>query len=465
MLEANTKLKDDKSKLQEEVEKKEEIINLLINVWNSNKITPKNSQKPPSSSQKSNSFIPPKPQIRKNKLPEPKKPQSSGLNIPKEDRVFIEEKLRTIDSKIINARQKSLLLKNEKVQKLKEDYLQRVEDLNSKKSPYKITPLPEAKVYRQYNSVPPKTTDNSYQRVTSMQEIYDEDGNQIEKNEEKPARILKSSIPYKANLQMLDQARELLNEEYSDFTDINSFKIIGNYLNTSIELKEKKVIQLNLEKNLANLRFTLENPSDRSDFLEKKPMFPSIKSSIELKSRSEFMRLDFPLNNPFNIPLNNTLNTPLHNQLNNPLNNLLNKSIDDLKYTTGDSSVKKHHIGYGDFRLTPHESKRMVLPIAQENHIDEDNEFVNMENMRLIHIKNPSVDVKVDNQILVVDNNVKGNNGEDWKSEGKSLSNNDMFNPYTTATSINTINISSVSKNNRFPREIFRPNLKKKMII
>ena len=316
-----------------------------------------------------------------------------------------------------------------------------MEDLQSKKSPYKLYGvLPEAKAaYRQYNSVPPKTTDNSYNRVTSMQEIFDEELRKGEFKEEKPARILKTSTPYKTNAQMLSQIRDQLNEDYKDFGDINSFRMIGNYINnTSLELKEKKVIQLNIEKNLANLKFGPEVLPEKLEPIDKKPMFPSIKSSIELKSRSEFMRLDIPLNNQ------------------------MNKSGEDQNIITS-AELPNRHIGYMDYHLTPNESKKMVFPSPTEYDID--NEF-NEIDMDLIHMKSPSIEVKLDNEILVIDHksNIKGIRIEDSRYQDGRISNNDLFNPFTTATSINTINTTAISKQ-RFPKEIFKPNLKKKFII
>jgi len=323
------------------------------------------------------------------------------------------------------------------VHKLKEDYLKRIEDINSKKSPYKlyenIAGYPQTKAaYRQYNSVPPKTTDNSYQRITSMQELIDEEGGlKSDIKAEKPIRILKTSTPYKTNIQMLSQIKDHLNEDYKDFGDINSFKMIGNYISTTSEIKEKKIIQLNLQKNLENLKF--DNPN--SDFLDKKHFFPNIKSSVELKSRSEFMRLDIPLNN-----LGNWSNEQNSAEL-----------------------PSKFHMGFQDYRLTPHESKKMVFPSPHE--YEHENEFHGMD-LDILHIKSPSLDVKLDNEILVVDHNAYGGNrGKIFGEENKNLtSSNDVFNPYTTNTSINTINTTAMSKN-KFPREIFRPNLKKKVII
>lgn len=403
----------------------------MINVWNSNgnpNPAIQNGPKPPSSQKNVATPGALQPQIRRNKIPELKRPTVPALSVHKEDRILIEEKLRMIDNKIINARQKSLLLKNEKVHKLKEDYLKKVDDLNSKKSPYKMydapTGYPQSKnTYRQFNSVPPKTTDNSYQRVTSMQEINDEEG--LDLRVEKPMRILKTSTPYKTNLQMLSQIKDQLSEDYKDFGDINSFKMIGNYITTSSELKEKKPLQLNLKKNLENLKF--ENA--HSDFLDRKqPLFPNIKSSVELKSRSEFMRLDLPLNN-------------------NPFNKNEEQTLAD-----------KFHVGFQDFRMTPHESKRMVLPSPHD--YEHENEFHGMD-LELIHIKSPSMEVKLDNEILVVDHNSNG--GLRYMGEEKN-SNNEIFNPYTTNTSINTINTTAISKN-KFPRDVFRPTLKKKGII
>lgn len=403
-------MKDDKTKLQEQVEKKEEIINLLINVWNNKK----NSNSIQNNEDQS---LPSKPQIRNSKIPELKKTQS--IPISKEKHILMEEKLRNIDSKIVNARQKSLLLKNEKVHKLKEEYLKRVEELNSKKTPQKIYGVPPLSqirgTVRQYNSVPPKTTDNSYQRITSMREIQDESyppmtlQDESNNNDIIPARVLKTSTPYKTNAKMFSQMRDKLVEDDRDFNDINSFRMVGNYLNNSLEFKEKKIIQLNLEKNLANLKFTNDNLTNES---QKKPMFPIIKSSIELKSRSEFMRLD----------------------------HLLNKTDDEL---------------YGDFRLTPNESKKLVLPSAHlEN--SEDNEFFGL-GIDFLHLKTPTLDGK--NEILVVDHN---NNTGNLKNGVNN--NNEIFNPYTTVTSVNTINTTAISKQ-RFPRDIFNPSLKKKIII
>lgn len=309
--------------------------------------------------------------------------------------------------------------------------------------------------YRQYNSVPPKTTDNTYQRVTSMQEIMDQ--NSLTKNFpntiDKTARVLKTSTPYKTNNQMLSQIKDRLNEPYSDFTDINSFKMIGNYIETSQEFKEKKIFPLNLEKNLANLRFSGEKREHLFDpkehltekkefFLDKKPMFPSIKTSLELKSRSEFMKLDL---NPLNMHSFN-----------------MNNSGEDLK----NGSM----FAYADFKLTPHESKKMVIP-SPLDYSHHDNEFHGVDEF-FFKTPNLNLDLNKDNEILVEDhtNDYGKTSSKNLSkvqnynmSNGISQNENDGFNPYITATSINTVN-TNISKN-KFPREVFKPNMKKKIVI
>lgn len=295
--------------------------------------------------------------------------------------------------------------------------------------------------------MPPKTTDNTYQRVTSMQEIIDQSNlsKNLPNNIDKTTRVLKTSTPYKTNNQMLSQIKDRLNEPYSDFTDINSFKMIGNYIETSQEFKEKKMFPLNLEKNLANLRFSAEKREHLFDpkehltekkefFLEKKPMFPSIKTSLELKSRSEFMKLDL-----------------------NPLN-MNNFSGEDLK----NGSM----FAYADFKLTPHESKKMVIP-SPLDYSHHENEFHGVDGF---FFKTPNLNL--DNEILVEDHNndfgkTNSKNHSNVQNpnifNGISQNENDGFNPYITATSINTVN-TNLSKN-KFPREVFKPNMKKKIVI
>lgn len=109
------------------MQKKEELINMLLRVYNNNNNNTNNPNKPPISAPQNI------PQIRRNLNPLPsedfKKPLSQknkAFAVPKDDKIMIEEKLRSIDAKIVNARQKSLLLKNERVHKLKEDYIKRV---------------------------------------------------------------------------------------------------------------------------------------------------------------------------------------------------------------------------------------------------------------------------------------------------------------------------------------------------
>lgn len=391
--------------MQEEVQKKEDFINMLLHFYNVNQV--------PSSQPK-------KPQIRK-PLEEIKIKKS--LPLPKSNQhQLIEEKIKNIDNKINNARQKSLLLKNEKVHKMKEEYLKRVEELNNKQA----TPNINKASYRQYNSVPPKTTDNSYPRASSMQEILDENPLQqkdVYQVSEKPARVLKTSTPYKTNAQNISLKEHL---QKRDFADINSFQIIGNYVPPN---SQEKVFNLNLGKNLANLRFSKENPKfdtsiqiDKKKsldgmeyFMEKKPMLPAIKNSLELKSRSEFMKLDL------NLQEGNIFS--------------MNQSNEEIK-------KQSLVFGFADFKLTPDESKKMFIPYPLD--FTEENEFHEFDTE-----KNQNLEILV----------------EDHKSNNILVENNEGYKPYTTNTSMNTINTSVLSKNQRFPHDVFNHKIKKKLQI